>query len=176
MLMLHIGCGGVYFPGWINIDINSEKADLKYDIKERLPYGDNTVDFIYSEHVIEHFNVEEGLRLLAEFYRILKCNGVVRIATPDLDYIIFRYYFFWKKQDWIKKYGYEWIKTKAEMMNISLREWGHFYVYNEEELRRRLKEIDFKKIHRKKINKSDYYELKNRETRKDSKLILEAVK
>lgn len=174
--MIHVGCGGVYFPGWVNIDLNSEKADLKCDIRDQLPYEENTVDFIYSEHVIEHFNIEDGLRLLADFYRILKHNGAVRIATPDLDYIVFRYCFFWKKQDWIKKYGYEWIKTKAEMMNISFREWGHQYIYNNEELERRLYEVGFRHIHRKRINKSSLYEFKNRETRKDSKLILEAVK
>jgi predicted SAM-dependent methyltransferase len=174
--MLHIGCGDIYFPGWVNIDLNSGKADLTYDIRNQLPYEENMVDFIYSEHVIEHFNREDGLRLLADFYRILKHNGVVRVATPDLDYIVFKYCFFWWKQDWIKKYGYEWIKTKAEMMNISFREWGHQYIYNNEELTRRLHETGFRNICRKKNNKSTYNELKNRETRNDSKLILEAVK
>lgn len=40
-LRLNIGCGDVYFDGWVNIDRDSPKADLKMDIRAALPYGDN---------------------------------------------------------------------------------------------------------------------------------------
>lgn len=176
MLMLHIGCGNVYFDGWVNLDVDSDKADIKHDLRNQLPFEDNTVDFIFSEHFIEHLTVNEGLRVMSDFYRVLKRNGVLRVATPDLDYLIFRYIFSWRKQDWINKYGYEWIKTRAEMINICFREWGHQYLYNREELERRLREVGFKKICKGRLNRSKYPELRNRETRKDSKLILEAEK
>lgn len=176
MLKLNLGCGDVYFEDWVNIDSESEKADLKHDLKKPLPYDDNTVIFIYSEHLIEHLTVKEGVALLSECRRVLKPGGVIRIATPDLDYIVLKYFFGWKHQDWIKKYGYEYLKTKAEMMNLCFREWGHQYLYNREDLERRMREAGFITIHKQKLNKSKYPELKNRETRKDSKLILEAVK
>lgn len=176
MLMLHIGCGDVYFDHWINIDLESEKADLHHDLRHPLPFEDNSVDFIYNEHFIEHLTLQEGLAAMADFYRVLKKGGVVRIATPDLDYLIFRYIFFWKHQEWIKKYGYRRLKTRAEMLNLCFREWGHQYLYNQQELKRRLKEAGFHKIYSQKFQKSKYPELRNRETRKDSKLILEAVK
>lgn len=178
MLKLNIGCGDIYFDGWINIDLDSAKADLKIDVRNRLPYDDNSVDFIYCEHFIEHLTVEEGITVLKDFHRVLKVGGILRIATPDLDYVLFRYFFMWKSQLWLKKYGYEWIKTKAEMINISFRDWGHKYLYNYEELKRRLIESEFKSqnIKKQKICKSRYADLTNRETRKDSKLILEALK
>lgn len=176
MRMLNIGCGTVYFNNWINIDIDSEKADLKHDLRKPLPFDDNYVDFIYNEHFIEHLTVKEGLSVMADFYRVLKPGGVLRIATLDLDYLVFKYRFFWKHQAWIKEFNYRWLKTKAEMLNICFREWGHQYLYNKEELDRRLKEAGFKKIYSRRLNKSKYKELRNRETRKDSKLILEAVK
>jgi len=175
-MKLNIGCGDVYLPGWINIDLDSSRADLKHDLRTPLPYEDNSISFIYNEHFIEHVTVNEAVNIMKEFHRVLKKNGVMRIATPDLDYLIFKYIFRWKHQDWIKKYGYDWIKTKAEMLNICFREWGHQYIYNEEELKRRLQEAGFKQIYREKLNKSKYSELKNRETRTDSKLILEALK
>jgi len=81
---LHIGCGEVYFDGWVNIDKDSEKADKKHDARKRLPYKDNSVDFIYNEHFIEHITVEEAVKILIDFYRVLKPEGVLRIATPDL--------------------------------------------------------------------------------------------
>jgi predicted SAM-dependent methyltransferase len=176
VLKLHLGCGDVYFDGWVNIDRESEKADVKLDLRSTLPYDNDSVDFIYSEHVIEHLTVQEGIRVLSECHRVLKSGGVVRIATPDLNYVIFRYLFFWKRQDWIKTYGYDWIRTRAEMLNIGMREWGHQYLYNGEELDRRLREVGFLKISRAKLNRSKFNELQQRETRRDSKLIMEAIK
>jgi len=176
MQKLHIGCGDIYFKGWTNVDLESNKADLKWNMLNPLPYKHDSIDFIYNEHFIEHLTVEEGLGVIKNFHKILKQGGALRIATIDLDYIVHKYNFFWKNQDWIKTHKYQWIKTKAEMMNICFHEWGHKYLYNEEELKRRLEEAGFKKIKSVKFNKSGFEELKNRETRKDSKLILEAIK
>ena len=105
MLKLHIGCGGVYFPGWVNVDMDSPKADLRHDMRTALPYGEGTADFVYNEHFVEHLTVAEGLTVLKDFHRVLKAGGVLRIATIDLDHIVCRYLFFWKKQNWIKTYG-----------------------------------------------------------------------
>ncbi len=175
-LKLNVGCGNVYFPGWVNIDIEAEGADLKHDLREPLPYEDNAAEFIYNEHFIEHLTVQEGEVVLKDFYRVLKKGGVLRVATLDLDYIVYRYCFNWKRQAWISNYGYEWLETKAEMINLCFREWGHQYLYNREELERRLRKAGFAEISRNKIYKSIYPELSNRETRADSKLVLEAVK
>lgn len=176
MLKLHIGCGEVYLKGWVNIDIDSKKADLVHDLRKSLPFKENSVDFIFNEHFIEHITAKEGVDLIMECRRVLKPGGVVRTATPDLDYIVFRYFFFWKRQPWFKKYGYDWIKTRAEYLNICFYEWGHRHLYNEEELNRRLREAGFEKYYRRKLYASPYKELKNLETRKESDLIVEAIK
>ena len=52
MLKLNLGCGQAYLSGWINIDIDSDKADLKHDLRNGLPYEDNTADYIFNEHFI----------------------------------------------------------------------------------------------------------------------------
>ena len=174
--MLNIGCGDVYLDGWINIDFKSENADLNHDLRKPLPYGDNSVDFIYNEHFIEHLSVKDAVIVLRDFYRVLKKGGVLRTATLDLDYLVSKFTYDWKNQDWITTYGFEWIETRAEMLNICLREWGHKYVYNSEELERRLREAGFNNYHSEKLNNSSFHELSKKETRKDSKLILEAVK
>jgi predicted SAM-dependent methyltransferase len=176
MRKLHVGCGDVYLEGWINVDSEYEKADLIHDLRKPLPYEDNSVDYIYSEHFIEHLSIQEGLKVLSDFHRVLKKGGILRIATPNLDYVMFRYFFFWKKQAWIMKYNFDGIQTKAEMINICFREWGHQYLYNREELERRLRQTGFKKIYKVKFKKSKYPELRNKETRKESRLILEAKK
>lgn len=176
MLKLNLACGDIYIDGWVNVDVDSEKADLNIDLREPLPYEDNSVDFIYNEHFIEHLTVEEGLSFLSECRRVLKPGGVLRVAAPNLDYLLFRYFFFWKWRSWYKKYGYEWIETRAEMVNLAFREWGHKYLYNKQELERRLREVGFKDLCKKRFRKSGYPELRNKETRKESRLIIEAVK
>lgn len=174
-LKLNIGCGSVKLPEWVNIDIEPD-ADLVIDVTNGLPFKDSSVDYIYNEHFIEHLKFDIGERSVKEFARVLKPGGVLRIATPDLDYIIGKYVGDWKDQDWLTWPGFEFIKTKGQMMNISMREWGHEYLYNEEDLRNLLKKVGFKNITKKELYVSDYKELSDLETRKDSKLILEAEK
>ncbi len=176
MLMLHIGCGDIYFDNWVNIDINTDKADLNHDLRQPLPYEDNSVDYIYHEHFIEHLTTDECEIFLKEMRRLLKRNGVMRIATPDLDYIVFRYIYRWRKQVWIKKYSCTFIQTKAEMMNVLFHRWGHKWLYNYEELKRRLNLAGFDKVHRVKFRKSTFTQLQGLESREDSKLIVETVK
>jgi predicted SAM-dependent methyltransferase len=176
-MKLHVGCGPIHLPGWINIDNGTcSSADVKLDVTEGLPYDPGSVDLIYSEHFIEHFKVEQGVALLREFHRVLKPGGVVRTATPDLRFIAKRYFFMWRRQEWLTRHGYEHIQTRAEMVNIGFREWGHQWIYDEEELVRRLKEAGFLRTLRVKLNRSRHVELRNLETRKDSTLIVEATK
>jgi len=175
-LKLHVGCGNVRFEGWVNIDITGKHLDVKCDVRKGLPCADNSAALIYNEHFLEHLTCEEGLDVLREFHRVLKPGGIVRIATPDLDYVVDKYVSDdWKAQYWRQNLRTE-IQTRAEMLNISFHDWGHKYLYNAEELERRLREVGFGRISRQAWDVSEYPELANRETREDSKLILEAVK
>jgi len=62
-----------------NVDgIVFEKCDLE---KDRIPFEDNSFDFVYSKSVIEHvFNTENFIK---ETLRVLKPGGVFVIMTPD---------------------------------------------------------------------------------------------
>ena len=96
---------------------------------------------------------------------------------PHIKPVIDRYYNDkWHEEPWLKKYGCDWIKTKAEVVNIGFRAWGHQWLYDEEELERRLKEASFSVMYAVRNGESDYQELKNMETREGSELIYEAVK
>ncbi|MDD2524064.1 MAG: methyltransferase domain-containing protein [Endomicrobiia bacterium] len=178
--MLHLGCGRNYFNDWINIDNNSyndiQKLDLHWDVRKKLPFKDNSVDFIYNEHFFEHLSIEESLSVLNDFKRILKPNGVIRISMPDLDEIVQIYLNpHYKPEDFSAVMGTE-LLTKAEFLNVYFRWWGHQWLYNWEELERRLKAAGFSKIKKCKIGISEYPELNNIEQRTDSRLIAEVSK
>jgi len=180
-IMLNIGCGTDYKNGWINIDNNSDnnikKLDLNWDLKYALPFADNSVDFIYNEHFLEHLTVEDGVNVTKDFIRVLKPKGVLRIAMPDLKNTVEKYFDpNWKNAPVIKKFGLEYIQTKAEMINIGFRAWGHKWLYDAEELQRRLKEAGCINIKMCKLRQSDYDNLMNIETREESTLIAEVIK
>ncbi|MBC1313368.1 methyltransferase domain-containing protein, partial [Trichormus variabilis PNB] len=174
---LNIGCGNVRFDGWINIDIeqNYKTVDLVCDARQKLPFDDNSCELIYNEHFLEHLTLKEGLFFLKECYRILKPEGILRIAMPSLEYVVQKYMSDdWRNQEWLKYPEYQFIKTRAEMLNISMRWWGHQWLYDTEELYRRLTESGYINIQEFAWGKSNTPELRNRETRVDSILICES--
>ncbi|MGB8643773.1 MAG: methyltransferase domain-containing protein [Anaerolineae bacterium] len=176
---LHLGCGPVQFDGWVNMDLNKALscADIEWDLNNGIPFPDASCLFLYSEHLFEHFAVEAGVRLMRECYRVLAPGGVMRIAMPSLDFLIEQACNgHWRDQDWLNWPQYKFIRTRAEMLNIVFRWWGHQWIYDQEELRRRLREAGFQKIRTPGWGASEIPELRDRETRKDSMLICEAEK
>ena len=109
--------------------------------------------------------------------RVLKKGGVLRIAMPDLKEVVDQYNDpNWKKKAFIKKFGLEFVETKAELINIGFRWWGHKWLYDWEELERRLKEAGCQNILKGELRKSNHESLRGLETRDQSILIAEVTK
>lgn len=85
---LHLGCGNLKLPNFINIDINSDKADIKLDITNLSIFNNDMVDQIYNCHVLEHIQRDKLLAILIEWNRILKIGGTLRIAVPDFEKVV----------------------------------------------------------------------------------------
>jgi predicted SAM-dependent methyltransferase len=141
-LKLHLGCGPIKLPGWVNIDIDSREADLNMDLRAALPFANGQVDFIFSEHFIEHITRDEGLVLLRECRRVLSDNGTIRISTPDLHYMTERYL----AKDITAWHGLWHPLTPCQMMNEGMRSWGHQFVYDWPELQDLLASAGFHRI------------------------------
>lgn len=60
-------------------------CDFNYQKGDRLPFDDNSINFVFSEHFFEHLFFDEALSLLIECHRILKPYGVIRTCVPDAD-------------------------------------------------------------------------------------------
>jgi predicted SAM-dependent methyltransferase len=181
LVKLHIGCGTNYFNGWTNLDNNSDnnitKVDISHDMRNPLPFGDSTVDFIYNEHFLEHLTVGDGQKVIRDFMRVLKTGGVLRISVPDLAKTVDKYLHVGLKDDPVViRFGLSHIKTRAERINMAFRAWGHKWLYDQEELERRLREAGCTNIKKCDFMRSEYRELTNIETRDESSLIMEVVK
>jgi SAM-dependent methyltransferase len=56
-----------------------------------LPFGNGSVDVIYSSHMLEHLDREEAREFLAEAHRVLRPGGWIRIVVPDLERYVREY-------------------------------------------------------------------------------------
>jgi predicted SAM-dependent methyltransferase len=176
---LNAGCGGVYFEGWVNIDCDARvgPVDLCWDLGDSIPAPDTSCEAIYSEHMLEHLTVEQGLQFLRECRRVLRPRGVVRIAMPSLDDMIEKSAAGrWRDQAWLDEPQWRFIASRAEMFNIMFRWWGHQWIYDRDELHRRLREAGFETIRDAAWGESTVDCLHGRETRNNSLLICEAVR
>lgn len=68
--------------GFISTDINIS-TDYPYDLRLGLPFPDDSIDFIYAEHVLEHFEYSDLLVMIKDCYRVLKPNGIISVVVPD---------------------------------------------------------------------------------------------
>ena len=79
---LNIGCCRKQEKGFINLDLNDYGQDIVWDVRTGIPFPDNSVDLIWSQHVMEHFTESESQAVLREMYRVLKVGGIMVHTTP----------------------------------------------------------------------------------------------
>ncbi len=92
MKLLNLGCGTQFHPDWTNIDfISTGEGVLAHNLLKGIPYPDSFFDGVYHSHLLEHFSKSDGANLINECYRVLKPNGIIRIAIPDLEQIARNY-------------------------------------------------------------------------------------
>jgi ubiquinone/menaquinone biosynthesis C-methylase UbiE len=77
MIKLNLGAGRTKMEGFINCDKAPEvNPDMIVDMEERLPFDDNSVDYIYSAHCLEHINPVKFRFVLSEIARVA-CDGCI---------------------------------------------------------------------------------------------------
>ena len=88
-MKLHLGSGIRYLEGFLHIDIaDYEHIDIKSSVDKLDTIDDGAVDEIYASHVLEYFDRNEVESVLKEWKRVLKKDGVLRIAVPNFEALI----------------------------------------------------------------------------------------
>lgn len=159
---LQIGCGRNPLKGWLNTGISLRESWNGVYLNAGQPFMllDETFNYVFSEHLFEHLTYPQALNMLAESYRVLKPGGIIRIATPDLRFLIGLY------QDPEKTIHKEYIEYSAEkgglpaspvyVINRFHTTWGHQIIYDKETLENLLVNTGFKNITICEVGKSNH--------------------
>ncbi len=90
-LNINLGSGNTKLKGYINLDKKEgDNIDVVHNLKNPLPYKDGEVDNLFASHIIEHFWWNKTIKILKDWYRVLKPGGTLEIWTVDLDKVIYR--------------------------------------------------------------------------------------
>jgi predicted SAM-dependent methyltransferase len=84
---LHLGCGHVILPGWINADIQDSPGVAARLDARALPFPDRAIGRLYACALIEHLSRWEWSAALAEWYRVLQPGGTLFVSTGDFQAI-----------------------------------------------------------------------------------------
>jgi predicted SAM-dependent methyltransferase len=83
MKKINVACGFEYLPGYINIDNDFRvKADVYRNLEQGLPYDSDSIDEVFSKHTLEHISPDKIHWVIAEIYRVLKPNGILKVIVP----------------------------------------------------------------------------------------------
>lgn len=131
---LHVGCGDKRLEGWVNIDFQAlPGVDLVADVTKGLDFDDAAA--MYAEHFLEHLAVDDALSFLDEIHGVLASDGVIRLSTPNLDWV------------WHTHYRLDGeSREKAQMainLNRAFHGWEHQFLWNREMLTTALETCGF---------------------------------
>lgn len=155
---IHCGSGHTLHAKLLNMDAMQLKAGeqcsqpgeitlfaeryyyLQHDQTTTLPLEDNSVDWVFSEHFIEHIQPKQAVAWFAELHRVMRPGGIARISTPDLGLYVQGYtdpshkFYDAHRQRLIEMGMKNPPTSKAWMMNQIFRFYGHQWLYDYQEL------------------------------------------
>jgi SAM-dependent methyltransferase len=170
---LHLGCGKNILDGWLNTDLKYRKDKISFlDVSIAFPFQNETFDFIFCEHLIEHLTFSQAMNLLHECHRVLRPQGAIRISMPSLSFVFDIWkndsdptnmeYVRWAAQKYLGKAGVDYDENKADVYVVSnfFRDFGHKVIHSPESLKSLLTRAGFKEMKRTTVGESDIPDLR----------------
>jgi predicted SAM-dependent methyltransferase len=154
-LMVEVGAGGRPGEnGWLTVDTEAG-CDLYWDLREGLPFPDNSVERLYSSHFLEHLDYQEGEAFLGECYRVLQAGGEFSISVPNAAIYLDAYA---RKQapegkDFFGHFPAYNHTTRIDYVNyIAYMDGHHKYMFDEENLLHRLRACGLREVVRREFD------------------------
>ncbi len=172
MPKLQVGAGSNLLAGWLSTDLNPRTPEVAFlDASKPFPFKNDTFAYVYSEHMIEHIPWSEGAFMLRECLRVLKSDGAIRVATPDLQVLldlcrgtqspVADRYVHWITDRFLD--GVQVYKPQF-VINNAFKNWGHQFLYDAEVLTMALSEAGFTDIRQVRTGESEDPHLRHLES------------
>jgi predicted SAM-dependent methyltransferase len=167
-LKINVGAGGSQLPGWINTDVTWRNHYL--NLMEPWPVPPESVAYVYSDNVIEHFTIAQARVLLPHMFAALRPGGVVRMATPDVERTARAYLENGElAQQHLQRHadkGYA-VHHPVDLLRVTFVGAKHYlgFVYDFAALQSELERAGFSKVERREANESPHEEFAGLEAR-----------
>ena len=140
---------------------------VHHNLSHSIPLPDNSVDFIFTSHFLEHLYLSDAKNLLDECFRVLKNGGVIRISVPDLEYAV-SLYGMGKKKELLEQYFF----VEDDDSYYA----RHKYMYDFEILKGKLENAKFQNIIRQTFQAGFTPDINILDNRPEDSLYVEAMK
>ena len=140
---------------------------VHHDLSHSIPLRDQTADFIFSSHFLEHLFRRDAERLLKDCLRVLKHGGTIRICVPDLAYA-FSLYASGEKEKMLENYFF--VEDRESFLA------RHKYMYDFELLKKLLESIGYTQVTRCEYRHGRTPDIDQLDNRPEETLFVEAVK
>lgn len=148
-------------------DLLENHVFIHHDLSHSIPLKDQTADFVYSSHFLEHLFKRDAERLLTDCHRALKPGGILRISVPDLAYAVSLYVAGAKEKMLV---DYFFVEDKESFLA------RHKYMYDFELLKALLEKIGFSQVARRAYQEGRTPDIKLLDNRPEDSLFVEAIK
>ena len=115
----------------------------------RLPLPDDSVDFLYSSHMVEHLTREEAKRFLSEARRVLVPHGTIRLALPDLQILVSEYVEHGDADHFVERTLLAIERERGllgKVRSVAVGDRGHAWMYDGRSLTRLLEAAGFENV------------------------------
>ena len=170
------GCGLCAPPRWLNFDASPAMRlqrlpiignlmpsgqfgrypeNVRYgNIVDGLPIPDESIEFLYCSHVLEHLSLAELRYALSNCYKHLQPGGIFRLVVPDLEFMVKAYI-----QSNTAEAAHELMKTtllgkeqrQRDLLSF-VKDWlagnNHLWMYDYNSLSTELNKVGFHNIRR----------------------------
>ena len=139
--------------GWTTVD--QFGADINWDLRRGIPLPNESIDRIYSSHLLEHIPYHQLIPLLCEFRRVMKADAEFSVCVPNFRFYVDAYKegkLFRSRDTWWKPGIVDTGSSMDQLNYLAYMLDEHKYMFDEENLVNTLLQAGFSKVQLRKFD------------------------
>ncbi len=133
--------------GWTTVDVSA--ADITWDLRRGIPLPNDSVDRIYSSHLLEHIPYDQLIPFLRECRRVMKSDAEFSVCVPNFRLYVDAYKngkLFRSKDTWWQPGLIDTGSSIDQLNYLAYMKDEHKYMFDEENLVNTLAKCGFSNV------------------------------